>query len=115
MRTAATIYFKNPKPTVPVVSAPEVVLVELRRHQLHPRKQKLHVGQAYEDFDWVAATERGKPIHPKNLTDHFQRMIKKADVPKIRFHDLRHTHATLLVKLGEHPKSSPNDWGIITS
>ncbi|MGG4498447.1 tyrosine-type recombinase/integrase [Brevibacillus reuszeri] len=87
-----------------LISIPEIVLNELRRHQLQQRKQKLYVGKAYEDWDLVAATELGKPIHPKSLTDHFHRMIKKADIPKIRFHDLRHTHATLLLKLGEHPK-----------
>lgn len=31
-------------------------------------------------------------------------MIKKAEVPKIRFHDLRHSHATIMLQLGEHPK-----------
>jgi integrase len=31
-------------------------------------------------------------------------MIKEADVPKIRFHDLRHTHATIMLQLSEHPK-----------
>jgi integrase len=52
----------------------------------------------------VAATETGTPIHPRSLTTHFNRTIKRANVSKIRFHDLRHTHATIMLQLGEHPK-----------
>ncbi|MGE7273276.1 site-specific integrase [Brevibacillus panacihumi] len=39
-----------------------------------------------------------------NLIRTYYRLLKKADVPKIRFHDLRHSHATLLLKKGVHPK-----------
>jgi integrase len=46
----------------------------------------------------------GTPIDPSNVTRTFRQLIKKADLPVIRFHDLRHTHATLLLKQGVHPK-----------
>ncbi|WP_286177096.1 tyrosine-type recombinase/integrase [Brevibacillus brevis] len=62
------------------------------------------MGNAYEDHDLVEANELGFPIHPRSLTGHFNRTIKKANVPRIRFHDQRHTHATILLKLGEHIK-----------
>lgn len=48
--------------------------------------------------DLVFANEIGKAIHPRSLTGHFYREIEKSGVPKIRFHDMRHTHASLLIK-----------------
>lgn len=48
--------------------------------------------------------EDGRPIYPRTFTTVFERFIKTAQVPKIRFHDLQHIHATLLLKLGINPK-----------
>ncbi|WP_419893617.1 tyrosine-type recombinase/integrase [Oceanobacillus kimchii] len=52
----------------------------------------------------VVTTDIGTPYSPRNLQRNFYRFMEKAEVTKIRFHDLRHTHATLLLQLGEHPK-----------
>ncbi|MMZ56363.1 site-specific tyrosine recombinase XerC [compost metagenome] len=38
------------------------------------------------------------------MNDYFQKQTKRAGLPVIRFHDLRHTHATILLRLGENPK-----------
>ena len=47
----------------------------------------------------------GAPLQPNSLTHEFVRILAKAaDVPRIRFHDLRHTHATHLLSNGVHPK-----------
>ncbi len=47
----------------------------------------------------------GKPLHLHNIvTRDFRRVTKKAKLPRIRFHDLRHSHATDLLAHGEHPK-----------
>lgn len=47
----------------------------------------------------------GGPVHPKNLVDRsFRPLLKRAGLPQIRFHDLRHTVATLLLGKGIHPK-----------
>ncbi len=40
----------------------------------------------------------GSPIHPQVLSDCFEKLVKRSGLPRIRFHDLRHTHATLLLK-----------------
>src|SRR5699024_4828368 len=58
----------------------------------------------YDDHDLVVCTPQGNPILASNLRAPFERSIKFANVTKIRFHDLRHTHATLLLKDGNHPK-----------
>jgi integrase len=49
-------------------------------------------------------TASGKPVAPRNLIRHFKLATAAAGLPDIRFHDLRHTCATLLLSLGVHPK-----------
>lgn len=44
------------------------------------------------------------PANFRSLTHLWKKLIKKSEVPDIRFHDLRHTHATLMLKQGIHPK-----------
>jgi integrase len=48
----------------------------------------------------VFATANGRPIHPHLMSDAFQKLVKRSGLPRIRLHDLRHTHATLLLKAG---------------
>jgi integrase len=48
----------------------------------------------------VFCREDGNPIHPDSLSQSFERAIKRARVPRIRLHDLRHTHATLAMQAG---------------
>ncbi|WP_374701184.1 tyrosine-type recombinase/integrase [Thalassobacillus sp. C254] len=76
----------------------------LSKHRSLQKQAKLKFGSAYQDHGLVISTADGKPIRPDNLRRHFLRLIELADVPRIRFHDLRHTHATLLLQMGEHPK-----------
>ncbi|WP_429339832.1 tyrosine-type recombinase/integrase [Ornithinibacillus bavariensis] len=52
----------------------------------------------YNDLDLVVCTSLGTPVNPSNLRRSFNRQIKKANLKKIRFHDLRHSHATCCYK-----------------
>jgi integrase len=52
----------------------------------------------------VFTTLDGQPVHPGAFSARFDALVKGAGVPRIRFHDLRHTHATLLLGEGVHPK-----------
>ncbi|MGC5328331.1 tyrosine-type recombinase/integrase [Brevibacillus sp. SYSU BS000544] len=52
----------------------------------------------------VVQSKADTPINPRNLNRQFKNIIEKAELPNIRFHDLRHTHATLLLLQGVHPK-----------
>lgn len=56
------------------------------------------------NLDYILCWNDGRPIDPHYISQHFPKMLKEYDLPKIRFHDLRHTHATLLLKLGTNPK-----------
>ena len=77
----------------------------LRRHRVTQAAERLHQGPGWMDNDLVFANEVGKPIEASNLLRRsFEPLLKKAGVPRIRFHDLRHSAATLLRSQGSHPK-----------
>jgi integrase len=59
----------------------------------------------YKDSGLVFATRKGTPLDAQNVINrHFKSLLKHADLPSIRWHDLRHTCATLLLGRGVHPK-----------
>jgi len=77
---------------------------ELKAHRRRQAQERLLMGQAYQDNNLVFAREDGTPTDPRNFTKRFQRILKRAGLPKVRLHDLRHTHASLLLSRGVHPK-----------
>jgi integrase len=52
----------------------------------------------------VFAEPDGAPIHPDKFRKRFEVRIGRSGLPPIRFHDLRHTYATLALRAGVHPK-----------
>ena len=54
--------------------------------------------------EFVFTKLEGTPFHPELVRQAFDRRVTRTQVPRIRFHDLRHTHATLLLKAGVPPK-----------
>jgi integrase len=68
-------------------------------------KERIRFSSLYEVRDLIFATSVGTPINPENLVKRsFKPLLKKAGLPEIRFHDLRHTCATLLLGRSVHPK-----------
>ena len=53
-----------------------------------------------EATEWMFTDQHGGPIHPQAISQTFDRMVRRAPVPRIRLHDVRHTHATLLIAAG---------------
>lgn len=66
--------------------------------------EKDYLGKDYTNLNLVMCTEKGTPIHPRNLIRAFKQLREKAELPRIRFHDLRHTHATLMISQNEPMK-----------
>lgn len=65
----------------------------------------LLVGPAWEDHDLVFSAHRGRPLIGSNvLNQYFHPILKRAGLPRMRFHDLRRTAATLLLLRRVHPK-----------
>lgn len=86
------------------ISIPLQVARELERHKAKQNIDKLELGKAYYNDNLVFCTKEGKPLDPSEFTRHFQRLLKAAGLPRLRFHDLRHTFATVSLQEGVSAK-----------
>ncbi len=76
-----------------------------RDHRRRQREEQLAIGAGWDkSHDMVFRDELGRPVHPDWFSREFNLLAQEAGVPRIRLHDLRHTHATLALKTGVHPK-----------
>jgi integrase len=82
------------------ISLDPITIEKLERHRRQQLQEKLRLGSAYEDNDFVIAREDGRPIYYRTMDNQWLKCIEEAGVPRIRFHDLRHTHASLLIAQG---------------
>lgn len=85
------------------IHLPNESIEALKKHRRMVIQEKLKA-EHYTDLDLVVCTVHGTQVNASNLNRTFKRLQEEAKVTKIRFHDLRHTHATLLIKLGINPK-----------
>jgi integrase len=76
-------------------------LEDVRRAQA---AERLRLGGGYQDHDLVFCRADGKPHDPDSITHQFELACSRARVKRIRLHDLRHTHATLLLQANVHAK-----------
>ncbi|EUB95593.1 integrase family protein [Rhizobium sp. CF080] len=86
------------------VALSSTVLEELKRHRLAQAEEQLKIGIRPGDDSFVVAQADGRPLKPVSLTHEWTRLLAKTSLPRIRFHDLRHSHATQLLAAGVHPK-----------
>jgi integrase len=97
------------------LSLPSVCLEMLRTHRTRQLEERLKVGGAWEDCGLVfvtgtrnrpvdkrgrAAHRRGGPLHPRNVTRTYHELLAAAGLPRNRFHDLRHSAASMLIAAG---------------
>lgn len=87
------------------VSIGDLAVKALQRHKESQTAERLLKGDEWEDNRLVFANEVGRPMEDTNVRRRsFEPLLAKAELPRIRFHDLRHTAATLLLAQGIHPK-----------
>jgi integrase len=87
------------------VALGERVLKALERQRRAQAELRLLLGAAYEDRGLVFASETGAPLSAQNVSSrYFKPLLTAAGLPDVRLYDLRHSHATLLLAAGEHPK-----------
>jgi integrase len=82
---------------------PETIMA-LRSHRKNQAAERLAAGPAWTTSALVFTRQDGTPLHPEHVRRLFDRHLQRAGLPRIRFHDLRHTHATLALQAGVHPK-----------
>jgi integrase len=87
-----------------VVIAPFAVEA-LKHHRVRQLEAKLKAGPAWQEHDYVFCTSVGTHLNPtRDILDQLKILLKQAGLPDMRFHDLRHSSATLLLSAGIHPK-----------
>jgi integrase len=88
------------------VALPSFAIAELRRHKQAQAEALLALGVRQSGDTLVCARVDGQPKQPASLTHEFTYLVGRIGqgFPRLRFHDLRHTHATQLLASGVHPK-----------
>ena len=81
-----------------------VAVAALREHRKRQAQEQLLVGGEWRDLGLVFSTEFGDFLSPTTLRLALRRALTRAGLPTIRFHDLRHSAATLMLSRGVHPK-----------
>ena len=62
-------------------------------------RQKLLLGSKYQDNDLVTCNPDGTPVKPDLMYERFKALLRKLNLPSVRFHDLRHSYATALIDM----------------
>ena len=79
------------------VYIPNIFVEILKRYKVEQDKRKLKLGKSYKnDINAVCTYETGELFNPKTFSRKFNRFLKKNNLPEIRYHDIRHSHASLL-------------------
>jgi integrase len=81
-----------------------VTVAVLRSHRVAQWKRRAQVGAGWKNHDLVFNAPDGSPLKPDSITQWFERAVQRSGLPRIRLHDLRHSHATHLLAAGTNPK-----------
>ena len=105
-QTRTSLTFKEPKTprSIRMIALLPLTIAALVSHKQAQAAARLPLVDYYEDNDLVYCQADGTPIKPNSISSNFCVLLEKAGLGKRRFHDLRHTHATLLLERGVHPK-----------
>ena len=108
LKTAqTTLHFTEPKTARSrrTIMLPAIVISALRQHRTRQREERLVAGHRWRDSGVVFTTTIGTPLDPRNVHREFKTILDGAGLPAIRYHDLRHTAATLLLAQGVDPRT----------
>jgi integrase len=105
VREGGGLVFSEPKnASRRTIDLPQRALEALRSHRKRQIEQQLSAGTKWQDNDLVFASYKGTPMDAQNIVNrYFKPLLRRAGLPDIRWHDLRHTCATLLLSRGTHP------------
>lgn len=87
------------------ISLGETAIARLRAHRAEQLQERVFLGAEWANpWDLVFTAQRGGPLNSGSVRAEFHAICAAADLPRIRFHDLRHTAASLMLAQGVHPK-----------
>jgi integrase len=86
------------------IALPPSAISLLRQYHEQKSLERSMLGSTLTDSDLVFSTPEGEPLRPNTVTRAWEVLAAKAGVKVIRFHDARHTHASIMLKQGIHPK-----------
>jgi integrase len=86
------------------VALPATLVEELRQHRAKQAEELLQLGIRLTDDHRVVTQADGAALQPHSLTQAFTRFMADRGLKRVRFHDLRHSHATHMLAAGIHPK-----------
>jgi integrase len=105
-QTSAGVRYKEPKSgRARTIALSATLVTELRVHRMQQAEELLRFGKRLSDDYFVVTQVDGSPLRPHSLGQEWVRfVVRQSTLPRIRFHDLRHAHATHLLASGVHPK-----------
>jgi integrase len=86
------------------IMLPDFVINALMQHRVQQLELRLKAGADWQEQDYVFTGLKGGPLNPRYILKMFDRLLRDAELPHMRFHDLRHSAATLLLSMGVNPK-----------
>jgi integrase len=105
-RRKSRLEFVEPKSKTSrrTIRLPDFAVKALREHRIAQKVQRLAAGGEWIDTGLVFTTATGAALDDSKVRKEFKELLKKAELPDMRLHDLRHTCATLLIAQGVHPR-----------
>jgi integrase len=105
IREGGGLVFSEPKnASRRTIDLPQKAVEALWSHRKRQIEEQLRGGAKWQDHGLVFASSKGTPMDAQNIVNrYFKPLLKRAGLPDIRWHDLRHTYATLLLARGTHP------------
>ncbi|WP_408955786.1 site-specific integrase [Natroniella sp. ANB-PHB2] len=107
MLSGGRLIFKEPKTSSSIrpIDINDNAVQILKNRQIQQKENKLRLADSYNnDYDLIFLKENGNPYLPDYASKQFKKLTDKIQLEKFRLHDLRHTHASLMLKAGVHPK-----------
>jgi integrase len=86
------------------VALPAFLGPYLDRERADQARRRSGLGDGWIERDLVIDAGDGSPVNPDSMSSAWRFLVRRAGLPHVRFHDLRHGHATLLLCQGVHPK-----------
>ncbi len=86
------------------ISIDQATVAALRRWRDAQNVEREFFGTDYASGDYVFTYQDGRPVHPDSIRQRFDRLAQAAGLPRITFHDLRHSYATGALRAGVSPK-----------